>query len=106
MPPPNAPGKTLNLLTVGTLTPRKGHAVLIEAARACGMDAGLVADLLASEADKDNVREEIASAQHIGVTGVPFFILDGKFGLPGAQPPDVLKRAIGKALEKAGEPRT
>ena len=82
------------------------HAVLIEAARACGMDSGLVADLLAGDADKDNVREEIASAQHIGVTGVPFFILDGKFGLPGAQPPDVLKRAIGKALEKAGEPRS
>ena len=51
------------------------------------------------------MREEIASAQNIGVTGVPFFILDGKFALPGAQPADVLKRAIGKALEKSEEPR-
>jgi len=77
------------------------RAVLIEAARACGMDPAIVADLLAGDADKDTVGEEIASAQHIGVTGVPFFILDGKFALPGAQPPDVLKRAIGKALEKS-----
>ena len=81
------------------------RAVLIEAARDCGMDPKIVADLLAGDADKESVREEIASAQHIGVTGVPFFILDGKFALPGAQPADVLKRAIGKALEKADEPR-
>lgn len=81
------------------------RAVLIEAARDCGMDPKIVADLLAGDSDKDSVREEIASAQHIGVTGVPFFILDGKFALPGAQPADVLKRAIGKALEKSDEPR-
>lgn len=79
------------------------RAVLIEAAQACGMDPTIVADLLSGDADKDSVREEIASAQHIGVTGVPFFIFDGKFALPGAQPPDVLKRAIGKALEKSDE---
>lgn len=79
--------------------------VLLDAARDCGMDPQIVSDLLASEADKESVREEIASAQNIGVTGVPFFILDGKFALPGAQPADVLKRAIGKALEKSEEPR-
>ncbi|MFV0281779.1 MAG: DsbA family oxidoreductase [Rhodoblastus sp.] len=79
--------------------------VLLAAARDCGLDASIVADLLAGDSDKELVREEIASAQNIGVTGVPFFILDGKFALPGAQPPDVLKRAIGKALEKSGAPR-
>ena len=79
--------------------------VLLDAARDCGMDPKIVGDLLDGDADKENVREEIASAQSIGVTGVPFFILDGKFALPGAQPADVLKRAIGKALEKADEPR-
>ncbi|MCC2108940.1 MAG: DsbA family protein, partial [Hyphomicrobiales bacterium] len=78
---------------------------LLAAARDCGLDPAIVADLLAGEADKESVREEIASAQHIGVTGVPFFILDGKFALPGAQPPDVLKRAIAKVLEKSGEAR-
>jgi len=79
--------------------------VLLDAARDCGMDPKIVGDLLDGDADKESVREEIASAQSIGVTGVPFFILDGKFALPGAQPADVLKRAIGKALEKADEPR-
>ena len=79
--------------------------VLLDAARDCGMDPKIVGGLLDGDADKESVREEIASAQSIGVTGVPFFILDGKFALPGAQPADVLKRAIGKALEKADEPR-
>lgn len=79
------------------------RAVLLEAAGACGMDADVVAALLEGDADKESVREEIASAQNLGVTGVPFFIFDGRFGLPGAQPPDVLKRAIGKALQRADE---
>ena len=79
--------------------------VLLDAARDCGMDPKIVGDLLDGDADKESVREEIASAQSIGVTGVPFFILDGKFALPGAQPAEVLKRAISKALEKADEPR-
>ena len=69
------------------------------------MDPKIVGDLLDGDADKESVREEIGSAQSIGVTGGPFFILDGKFALPRAPPADVLERAIGKALEKADEPR-
>ena len=79
------------------------HAVLIEAARAGGMDGDIVSSLLAGDSDKDEVRGEIAAAQNLGVTGVPFFIFDGSFALPGAQPPDVLKRAIRKALEKRAD---
>jgi predicted DsbA family dithiol-disulfide isomerase len=79
------------------------RAVLVEAARACGMDADVVAKLLDSDADKEAVRGEIASAQDLGVTGVPFFILNGKFALPGAQPPDVLKRAIDRTILRARE---
>ena len=77
------------------------RAVLVDAARACGMDGDVVAKLLDSDADKEDVRGEIASAQDLGVTGVPFFILNGKFALPGAQPPDVLKRAIDRTILRA-----
>jgi len=78
--------------------------MLIEAATEAGMDPELVARLLEGEADKEPVREEIATAQRLGVTGVPFFIFAGRFGLPGAQPADVLAGAIKKAAEKSGEP--
>ncbi|MDE2362606.1 MAG: DsbA family oxidoreductase [Hyphomicrobiales bacterium] len=74
--------------------------VLIAAARDCGMDTDVVAKLLDGDSDKDEVRAEIASAQDLGVTGVPFFILNGKYALPGAQPPDVLKRSIERAISR------
>lgn len=77
------------------------RAVLIDAARACGMEPQSVAELLEGDADKTEVLTEIAAAQNLGVTGVPFFVFDGKFGLPGAQPPDVLQRTIVKALAES-----
>jgi len=79
------------------------HAVLTETAAAAGMDAQVVQRLLPGDADKESVREEIATAQRLGVTGVPFFIFAGRFGLPGAQPAEVLADAISKAAEKSGE---
>ncbi|MBV9064200.1 MAG: DsbA family oxidoreductase, partial [Methylobacteriaceae bacterium] len=79
------------------------RAVLIETAAEAGMERDVVARLLADEADKQSVREEIATAQRLGVTGVPFFIFAGRFGMPGAQPAEVLVNAINKAAQKSGE---
>ena len=79
------------------------RSVLIEAAGAAGMEPDVVARLLEGDADKESVREEIATAQRLGVTGVPFFIFAGQFSLPGAQPPEVLAGAIRKAAGKNGE---
>lgn len=61
-------------------------AVLVEAARSAGMDADLVAELLAGEQDVDRIRREDTLARQIGVTGVPTFIINGKWALVGAQP--------------------
>ena len=52
----------------------------------------------------DLVREEIAQAQAIGVSGVPFFIFAGRLGVPGAQEPSVLLRAMAQAREAMREP--
>ena len=79
------------------------HAILLEAASDVGMEPDVVARLLAGDADKEAVREEIATAQRLGVTGVPFFIFAGRFGMPGAQPPEILANAIQQAAEKGGE---
>jgi predicted DsbA family dithiol-disulfide isomerase len=51
----------------------------------------------------DAVREDEALAQRIGIQGVPFFVLDRRYGVSGAQPADVLLQALEKA---AGEPAT
>jgi predicted DsbA family dithiol-disulfide isomerase len=73
------------------------RALLIETAGECGMDKEVVAKLFAEGADEEEVRAEIAEAQNLGVTGVPFFIFAQRFGVPGAQSADVLATAIDRA---------
>jgi len=70
------------------------HAVLIEAAREAGMDASVVETLLPTDADVEAVRTEIATASRMGITGVPCFLLEGKYAVMGAQEADALADAI------------
>ncbi|HEY1453393.1 MAG TPA: DsbA family oxidoreductase [Roseiarcus sp.] len=80
------------------------RGVLIDIAGECGLDPKLVETLLAEGADADLVRDEIAEAQAIGVSGVPFFIFAGRVGVPGAQEPSVLVRAMAQARQAMNEP--
>ncbi|MBN9046691.1 MAG: DsbA family protein [Rhizobiales bacterium] len=75
------------------------HEVLVDAAASVGMDAEVVARLLQSDADKATIREEIDTANRIGVRGVPCFIIDQKYAVMGAQTPDVLADAIRQTAE-------
>ncbi len=77
---------------------------LVGVAREEGMDADLVAELLAGDADVDLVEREIRTAQKIGVTGVPCFIYANSFGVMGAQSPEILAEAIDRALAVPSEP--
>lgn len=70
------------------------HAVLAGIAEAAGMDRAEIARRLASEEDRDVVQAEIAAAQQMGVTGVPTFILIGRYALVGAQPAEALAEAF------------
>lgn len=82
------------------------HAVLIEAARESGMDAAVVEALLPTATDRPEVSNEIVTASRMGITGVPCFLLDGKYAVMGAQDTATLVEAIRQvAVEKAaGEP--
>jgi predicted DsbA family dithiol-disulfide isomerase len=71
--------------------------LLVEAARQAGMDSMAVEERLGDGADEKEVRQEIAQAQSLGVTGVPFFIFASRFAVPGAQSADVLAKAIEQA---------
>ncbi len=63
---------------------------LAELAGEVGLDAGEVRAMLESNELVDEVRADEAKAREIGVSGVPFFFIDEKFGIPGAQPADTL----------------
>ena len=69
-------------------------AVLTDIAAAHGLDRDDIAARLASGEDREAVREEIEAAQRIGVTGVPTFILAGRYGLVGAQPAEEIASAL------------
>jgi predicted DsbA family dithiol-disulfide isomerase len=79
------------------------HDILCSVAEGAGMDPAIVRDLLASDADRDAVRQEIAAAQRMGVTGVPCFILDQRYAVMGAQPPEVIAQAIRQASAERRE---
>lgn len=73
------------------------HGVLAQAAADVGMDGAKVRELLDQHADIDVVQEEEQMAREIGVSGVPFFIIERKYGVMGAQPPEALLQAIDRA---------
>ena len=70
------------------------HAVLAEAAREAGMDGAVVESLLASDADREAVASEAATASRMGITGVPCFLFEGKYAVMGAQEVATLTDAI------------
>lgn len=81
------------------------QAVLIEAAREAGMDVAVVEALLPTDADRDAVAEEVATASRMGITGVPCFLLEGRYAVMGAQDTERLASAISEvaAAKSRGE---
>lgn len=70
------------------------HRVLARLAAEVGMDAGQVLEALRAGTDEDTVRAMIEQVRKAGVSGVPFFIINGEHGLSGAQPPETLLRLL------------
>jgi predicted DsbA family dithiol-disulfide isomerase len=71
--------------------------VLVRAAGGAGLDAGAAQEVLDSDRYAGAVRDDEQRAMEMGVSGVPFFLIDGKFGVPGAQDSEtflaILRRA-------------
>ncbi|BAS14596.1 uncharacterized protein YwbO [Arthrobacter sp. Hiyo8] len=70
-----------------------------------GGDLGLpeaeIAELFSTDKYAEDVRGDIAEARMIGVTGVPFFVIDRKYGLSGAQSSEVFTQALTQAWQEA-----
>jgi predicted DsbA family dithiol-disulfide isomerase len=83
---------------------------LVRLATEVGLDPTECAQILAGDRYAAEVRADEREANELGVTGVPFFVVDGRFGIPGAQDAetilDVLRRAWTRAhpLEVVGAP--
>lgn len=71
-----------------------------------GLGAAEVDHVLASDAFSDDVRRDERQARELGIHGVPFFLLDGKLALSGAQPVEVFERALRQAARPTPGPGT
>ena len=73
------------------------HEALVPVAVAAGLDEREVRAVLAGDAFGEAVREDEAEATRLGAGGVPFFVVDRRWALAGAQPADVLLAALERA---------
>lgn len=74
-------------------------AELVRIADAAGMDADLVARLLASDADRAEVASREQHARERGITSVPTFIVANRHAISGAQPATLWQQVIDELAE-------
>jgi len=71
---------------------------------ACAAEVGMPADRVRAFLDSDDgiteVREQLELAVEAEITGVPTFVIDGKWAIPGAQDPDTFVKVIHRLLER------
>lgn len=71
--------------------------VLTDVAVSTGLPADRVAAVLAGDEYADAVTTDVAQARAYGATGVPFFVVDGKYGVAGAQASEVFSQVLEQA---------
>ena len=81
--------------------PLFSHADLISVATSIGLDSSDVEKILNSEQFKDEVIADRTLASQLGATGVPFFVVDMKYGISGAQPLEAFTQTLEGAWAEA-----
>ena len=83
---------------IDTMTvPASDHSALRALALQVGLPEVEVDAVLTSERYSDAVRADEAQARAYGISGVPFFVIDGRYGISGAQPADAVLQTLDKA---------
>ena len=75
-------------------SPTSDHAALRVLAVEVGLPEAEVDAVLSSEQHADAVRADETQARTYGISGVPFFVIDGRYGISGAQPADVVLQTL------------
>ena len=74
------------------------HATLTDLAVEIGLKREAIEKILASDEMADAVRADEQTAQQYRITGVPFFLINKKYALTGAQPTDMFVQALKKVI--------
>ncbi|OAB40894.1 DsbA family oxidoreductase [Paenibacillus glacialis] len=73
------------------------HDTLIAIAAEAGIDPKATAKMLVSDQFTDEVRADHLEGNRLGVSGVPFYVIDRKYAISGAQPANVFLKTLEKA---------
>ena len=78
-------------------------ADLADLAAEIGLDRDDVIRALTVHDFLADVKADVAQANAYGIQGVPFFVIDGKYGISGAQDPDTFAQALRQAHTEKSE---
>lgn len=95
--------KMMNALFYAYFTENKNLSdieTLVDISKAVGLKEEGVRKILNSEDFTDKVREDEKKAQSLGVRGVPYFLINDKYIVSGAQPIEVFKETLDKVWEQ------
>jgi predicted DsbA family dithiol-disulfide isomerase len=77
------------------------HDTLAELGASVGLQRSEVKAMLASDEYRDEVIRDIKTAEMMGISGVPFFLFDEKYGVAGAQSSDLFLHALKTTWEES-----
>lgn len=76
---------------------------LVALATEVGLDADKAREALETERYLPAVRQDQDQARAYGIQGVPFFVIDGQYGISGAQPPEAFENVLRDLWSKRDE---
>lgn len=74
---------------------------LVELAREVGIDPERARAALDSSEFAEEVRADEREASELGISGVPFFVINRRYGISGAQSPEVIQKALAIGWDEA-----
>jgi predicted DsbA family dithiol-disulfide isomerase len=77
---------------------------LADLAEEVGLDRALAHQALTEGRFVADVKQDVAQAEAYGISGVPFYVIDGKYGVSGAQDPETFKNVLEQARDERHTP--
>lgn len=73
---------------------------IVRLAEEVGLDGAEVRIIVENQANAEKVEQDISEARAVGVQGVPFFVIDNKYAVSGAQPVEAFSQVLNQVWEE------
>lgn len=73
---------------------------IVRLAEEVGLDGAEVRKIVEDKTNTEKVQQDISEARAVGVQGVPFFVIDNKYAVSGAQPVEAFSQVLNQVWEE------